>query len=74
MRAFVNWCGEHAEYRGIVNADACKSKKAREKIVQAAKDFMAQTAQKAAGAQDVEKGTETPAEPASSDVTPTKAA
>lgn len=32
LRAFVNWCAEHPEYRGIVNADACKSKRAREKL------------------------------------------
>jgi integrase len=32
LRAFVNWCNEHVEYRGIVQADACRSKKAREKL------------------------------------------
>jgi len=32
LRAFVNWCAEHPEYRGIVNAEACKSKRAREKL------------------------------------------
>ncbi len=32
LRAFLNWCAEHPEYRGIVNADACKSRRAREKL------------------------------------------
>jgi len=33
LRAYVNWCAEHPEYRGIVHADACKSRRAREKLV-----------------------------------------
>jgi len=32
LRAFVNWCAEHPEYRSIVRADACTSKRAREKL------------------------------------------
>lgn len=32
LRAFINWCAEYPEYRGIVKADACKSKRAREKL------------------------------------------
>lgn len=32
LRAFVNWCGEHAEYREIVQADACAAKTVRENV------------------------------------------
>ena len=32
LRAFLNWCSEHDEYRSIVRADACKSKKTREAV------------------------------------------
>lgn len=32
LRAFVNWCREHPEYRGIVQADACAGKRTREKV------------------------------------------
>lgn len=32
FRAFVNWCAEHDEYRLLVNADACKSKRTREQL------------------------------------------
>ena len=32
LRAFMNWCAEHPDYRSLVNADACKSKKTREKL------------------------------------------
>ncbi|CAN5859257.1 integrase family protein [soil metagenome] len=32
LRAFLNWCGEHPDYRVIANLDACKNKKAREKL------------------------------------------
>ena len=32
MRAFVNWCAEHPEYRHIVRADACTAKRTREKL------------------------------------------
>ena len=34
---FVNWCAEHPEYRGIVNADACKGRKMREKVAKPAR-------------------------------------
>lgn len=36
LRAFVNWCAEHPEYRGIVNADACKGRRTREKLAKPA--------------------------------------
>jgi integrase len=32
VRAFVNWCAEHPDYRSIVDPDACKSRKTREKL------------------------------------------
>jgi integrase len=32
LRAFVNWCAEHPDYRGIVRADACAGKRTREKV------------------------------------------
>ncbi len=32
LRAFVNWCAEHPTYRDIVQADACASKRTREKV------------------------------------------
>lgn len=32
LRAFVNWCAEHPEFRGIVRADACTGKRTREKL------------------------------------------
>ena len=32
LRAFVNWCGEHAEYREIVQSDACGAKAVRENV------------------------------------------
>lgn len=39
LRAFVNWCAEHSEYRHIVNLNACKGKRVREKLAKpAAKD------------------------------------
>lgn len=39
LRAFLNWCADHPEYRGQVNSDACASKLAREELPKrAAKD------------------------------------
>lgn len=32
LRAFLNWCAEHDDYRALVRADACRSKKTREKL------------------------------------------
>lgn len=32
LRAFMNWCAEHRDYKALVNADACKGKKTREKL------------------------------------------
>ncbi len=32
LRAFINWCAEHDEYRGIAQLDACKGKKTRESL------------------------------------------
>lgn len=32
LRAFLNWCGEHPEYRAIAHVDACKHRKAKEKL------------------------------------------
>jgi integrase len=32
LRTFINWCAEHAAYRNVVHADACKSKSLLEKI------------------------------------------
>lgn len=32
LRAFVNWCAEHDDYRAIVQADCCTQKKTREHL------------------------------------------
>lgn len=32
LRTFLGWCGQHPDYQGIANVDACKHKKAREKL------------------------------------------
>lgn len=32
LRAFMNWCTEHPEYRGIVQPDACKGRRTRERV------------------------------------------
>ena len=32
LRAFINWCAAHSDYRAIVHADACAPKKTREKL------------------------------------------
>lgn len=32
LRAFLNWCSDTEDYRELVQSDACKSKKTREKI------------------------------------------
>lgn len=34
LRAFINWCARHEDYKGIVVADACASREARETIGQ----------------------------------------
>lgn len=39
LRAFINWCAEHPEYRAIARADVCAGKRIREKLAKpAAKD------------------------------------
>lgn len=39
LRAFINWCADHAEYRAIVQSGACGSKAVRENVPKArAKD------------------------------------
>jgi len=37
LRAFVRWCSESPEYRGIVRADACAERRTREKLHKPAK-------------------------------------
>lgn len=32
LRAFLRWCGTHAEYRAIAHADACESRRTTEKL------------------------------------------
>lgn len=32
LRAFINWCAEHPDYRAIVMADACAGRRVREKV------------------------------------------
>jgi integrase len=32
LNAFINWCGEHPEYRNVVRADACKDRRTREEV------------------------------------------
>ena len=32
LRAFLNWCAEHPDYRGIVQADAYKGRRTRERL------------------------------------------
>lgn len=32
LRTFLSWCSQHPDYQAIANADACKQKKAREKL------------------------------------------
>ncbi|MGA8056316.1 MAG: integrase family protein [Burkholderiales bacterium] len=32
LRAFVNWCADHPDYRALVNGDACKGKRVRERL------------------------------------------
>lgn len=34
---FFNWCAEHREYRAIVQGDACKGRKTREKVAKPAR-------------------------------------
>lgn len=56
LRAFVNWCAEHPEYRRIVNADACNERRVREKLAKpAAKDDALQREQLAAWFAEVRK-------------------
>lgn len=35
VRAFLNWCGEHPEYRNIVQADAHRGRRTRERVPKA---------------------------------------
>ncbi|MFN7918439.1 MAG: integrase family protein [Vicinamibacterales bacterium] len=56
LRAFVNWCAEHPDYRGIVVADACRGKRVREKLAKpAAKDDALQREQLTAWFAEVRK-------------------
>jgi integrase len=32
FRAFINWCGEHDEYKAVANLDACRGKRTRERL------------------------------------------
>lgn len=32
LRAFINWCSEHADFRLIAQLDACKGRRARERL------------------------------------------
>lgn len=32
LRAFINWCAEEVAYRALVNGDACKGRRTREKL------------------------------------------
>lgn len=32
LRAFINWCTEHHDYKALVHADACSTKRVREKL------------------------------------------
>ncbi len=56
LRAFVNWCAEHPEYRAIVNRDACSGRRVREKLAKpAARDDALQREQLAAWFAEVRK-------------------
>lgn len=56
LRAFLNWCAEHPDYRMIVNADACKAKRTRAKLAKpAAKDDALQREQLKVWFTEVEK-------------------
>jgi len=62
LRAFINWCAEHSEYRDIVNADACKGRRTREKVGKSkAKNDSLQREQLAAWFAEVRKLAPTPA-------------
>lgn len=62
LRAFINWCAEHPEYRGIVNVDACKGRRTREKLAKpAARDDALQREQLAAWFAEVRKLSPVPA-------------
>lgn len=62
LRAFVNWCGEHPDYRGIVQQDACKGRRTREKLAKpAARDDALQREQLAAWFAEVRKLSPVPA-------------
>ncbi|MDP2788362.1 MAG: integrase family protein [Pseudomonadota bacterium] len=32
LRAFINWCEEHPDYRGIVDTEACSQKRVRQEV------------------------------------------
>ena len=36
LSVFVNWCAEHPDYRSIVQADACRGRRVREKLTKPA--------------------------------------
>jgi integrase len=56
LRAFIGWCAEHPDYRGIVQADACKGRRTREKLAKpAARDDALQREQLAAWFAEVRK-------------------
>lgn len=62
LRAFVNWCGEHPDYRGIVQQDACKGRRTREKLAKpAARDDALQREQLAGWFAEVRKLSPVPA-------------
>lgn len=56
LRAFVNWCAEHPDYRTIVQTDACRGRRTREKLPKpAARDDALQREQLAAWFAEVRK-------------------
>ncbi|MCO5099223.1 MAG: integrase family protein [Rhodocyclaceae bacterium] len=56
LRAFVNWCAEHPDYRGIVQPDACRGRRTREKLARpAARDDALQREQLAPWFAEVRK-------------------
>lgn len=59
---FINWCAEHPDYQGIVQADACAGRRVREKLARpAAKDDALQREQLAAWFAEVRKLAPVPA-------------
>ena len=62
LHAFINWCAEHSAYRSIVNAEACKGRKTREKLGRSkAKDDALQREQLKAWFSEVRKLAPVPA-------------